>query len=195
MKGLNKFGLVSALMSMVISSPVFAGHADRGSRAVAGLVACGGNHAVRNKGDEFQLSVYVLRNYNSRLPIYIDRIRFFDSHGTMTHDFPGGALPIFFNGTLGPGDNVLEPHETAQLRSQDIFGLTGLPVNERPIQVLINWSADDHALILETALVRQARERQVKIDPNTGAEIVRVGKERSRHLYECRTIKRKFFKK
>lgn len=191
MKKLITTGLVGLCVTIFSIGTVTAGHADRGARAVAATVACGGNQVVRNRGDEFQASVYVLRNYNSKSPIYIDRIRFIDATGVTMFDFPGSALPVFFNGVLGPTDNSLEPHQTAQLRSIDVLGLSSLPRSKRPIQVLIDWSADDRALLLETALVRLARERIVTIDPDTGAEIVRMGKERGRHLYECRTIRRK----
>jgi hypothetical protein len=128
----------------------------------------------------------VLRNYDPRIAINIDRIRFFDSSGSVTHTFlgGGGGLPTFINGILGPFDYTLEPNQTAQLRSWDVLGMAGLPLNKRPIQMKIDWSAvNGRPLLLETGLVRIARERIV-----TASGAIKLGAERSRHLYECRTI-------
>ena len=170
-------GLFGLLVAIGPISTAFADAADGTARAYSGTVACGGNQAVRNGGKEFQGAVYVLRNYDPHTTINIDRIRFFDSHGVVTHDFTG-VLPTVVNGVLGPGDPTLEPNQTAQLRSWDVLGMAGLPLAKRPIQVRIDWSADGKPLLLEVGLVRLARERIVTA---TG---VKLGAERSRHLYE-----------
>lgn len=174
-------GIFTLLISLGPVTSVFAGHADGAARAARGTVACGGNQVIRDGGNEFQAAIYVLRNYDPSISINIDRIRFYDSHGVLTHDF-AGALPTFVNGVLSPVDSTLEPNQTAQLRSWDIFGLTGLPLNERPIQMIIDWSANGRPLLLEAGLVRVARDRIVT---PTG---VTLGAERSRHHYDCRTI-------
>jgi hypothetical protein len=180
-------GFFGLLFTLGPVTNVFAGHADGTTRAIKGTVACGGNQVIRNGGQEFQGAIYVLRNYDPRIPISIDRIRFYDSSGNITHDFlgGGGGLPTFINGILGPLDNTLEPNQTAQLRSWDVLGLTGLPINKRPIQVIIDWSANGRPLLLETGLVRIARKLEI-----TPAGL-KLGAERSRHLYECRTIRKK----
>ncbi|MFV1993348.1 MAG: hypothetical protein ACC635_05535 [Acidiferrobacterales bacterium] len=175
------FGLMFVVAPI---SSAFADAADGTARAYGGTVACGGNQAVRNGGNEFQGAVYVLRNYDPSISINIDRIRFFDSHGVVTHTFlgGGGGLPPFVNHVLGPLDYTLEPNQTAQLRSWDVLGMAGLPLSKRPIQVKIDWSSQGKPLLLETGLVRVARERIVTVSG------VKLGAERGRHLYECRTI-------
>ncbi len=174
-------GFFGLLFASVPVSSAFADAADGATRAYGGTVACGGNQAVRNGGNEFQGSVYVLRNYDPDIAIKINRIRFIDSHGVVTHDF-NGVLPTFVNGVLSPFDPILEPNQTAQLRGWDVLGMAGLPLNKRPIQVRIDWSSQGKPLLLEVGLVRVARERIVT---GTG---VKLGAERGRHLYECRTI-------
>lgn len=169
-----------------------AGHADSNQRATSGTIRCGGNQAIRNGGDEFQYANYVLRNYNTNFDIRIDRMRFLDATGATMFDFTT-PLPSFFNGILGGADNILEANQTALLRSFDIFGMINIPKLKRPIQVIINWSSttNNKVLLLESATVRLARERIVTIDPNTGAQLIKLGAERSRHLYECRTVAKK----
>ncbi len=181
-------GLFGLLLAVIPISAAFADAADGTARAYSGTVACGGNQVVRNGGKEFQGAVYVLRNYDPKIAIKIDRIRFFDSHGVVTHNFTG-VLPTFVNGVLGAGDPILDPNQTAQLRSWDVLGMASLPLANRPIQVKIDWSAHGKPLLLEVGLVRLARERIVK---PSGA--VKLGAERSRHLYECRTIRKKTHK-
>lgn len=189
MKALNLIAAGAAAL-MVVNGNAIAGHADGGKKAYRGTVVCGGNHFIRNGGKEMQWANYVLRNYNKNSPIQIDRIRAYSAQGVLMKDYVGTNMPAARNGVIGSGDNVIDPFQTAHVRTLDILGNQGLSLADRPIQVRINWSAAQPVKLLESSLVRIARERIVQTDPNTGAQTIKYGAERGRHLYECRTISR-----
>lgn len=169
---------VGALLGL--PHPASASSADSTKRAFAGIVACGGNHFDRVGGTEGQRARYTLRNLSADQSIFIDRIRMFDAQGGILFDSTASGLPTFFNGVLGPGDNSLDPHQSAHLRSEDV--LSGpLSSTQRPIQTVIDWSANAKVLLLEASLVRISR----RLDVTTG----KLREERGRHQYDCRHIR------
>ena len=179
--------VLSIAAALMLTQHALAGHADSDLRAFGGKVACGGNHFNRTGGTEAHRSRYVLRNYNLSQSIFIDRMQFFDAQGNSLYDSDVSGLPNFLNNVLGPGDNTLEPNQTARLGSSDI--LSGpLDGNDRPIQAIFTWSANSKITVPEISLVRLVRERfEVKdLDGNVIGEV--LGAERARHLYECRHI-------
>lgn len=170
--------LLASLVSLTFAGAV---QADRGEGATAarhGLIRCGGSNFLRLSGTEVHFTSYVFRNFDSAIPITIDRMRFFDASGVVLFDTGGGPLPLSDNGVLGPADNTLEPNQTVQFGSENI--LPFLAQTDRPIQLELEWSAARPALSLDAITVRISRQR----DPSTGAFLV----ERGRHAIECRTI-------
>lgn len=179
---------IKPLISLFFISLIMACSSANAGGAMSGTIACGGNHVIRNGGNEFQLTQFVLRNYNQTNSIRLDRIRFYNATGSLILDFDGSALPKFINGVLGPMDNQLEPFQTALLRSFDIFADSSLGKKQRPIQVWFDWSADVRVKGPKITIVRQARERIEIIDPTTGLNTVKLGAERSRHRSPCHKV-------
>ena len=179
-----KLGLVSFLAA----APVFAtaSPAEQDQRAISGTIACGGNHFNRLGGTEVQRTSYVWRNYNSSLAINIDRLALYDATGAVIVDYDASTLPVSRNNVIGGGDNTIEPFQTVQYRTLELVG-AALPQNRRPIQAIIEWSADSRALIPEMVWVRNSRRQETIID-DQGNETVRLREERARHLNNCRSI-------
>jgi hypothetical protein len=171
---------VGAVVLALLSQASLAGHGDADAVAFGGTTACGGNHFNRVAGNEGQRSSYILRNYNDSDSIKIERIRMVDATGAVLFDSAVSGMPTFFNGVLGAGDDSLEPHQTAQLRSQDVLSAP-LGSSQRPIQTLVDWTAEKKVLLLDAVLVRVSRDRDIV----TG----QLGDERGRHLLECRHVK------
>jgi hypothetical protein len=175
----NAYLVVAGLILMFVSfRPLHAVEVDGDAKGRKGTVRCAGSHSLRLSGTEIQYASYNLRNFNSAIPITIDRMTVFTATGQVLYDSDTSGLPQFPNGVLGPSDNVLDPNQTANIDTTDF--LPFLPVNLRPIQVEIVWSAPERALLLEASMIRIARQR----DPATGQELA----ERSRHSASCKTI-------
>ncbi|HEB58609.1 MAG TPA: hypothetical protein ENJ01_05245 [Gammaproteobacteria bacterium] len=181
-----------ALVTMVLSfatTRVMASAADLGRHGATGVIICGGNQLMRNKGSEFHWTAWTLRNFDNHATLFIERMRFIDARGNTLYDSAISGLPVFVNGVLGPLDNGLDPHQTALLSSRDVFGRdVALPKTQRPIQLIIDWSAESHALTLDAVAVRVVRERAVT-DDGAGNVTVKIGAERSRHASACRTVR------
>lgn len=159
--------------------------ADSGdSLAREGSVGCGGNHFLRVGNTELQTSFYDLRNFNDGTALSIDRIRFYDATGALVQDFVAPNLPPFLNNVLGPGNNLLQPHQTAQLSAQDVFGTNFFANDERPLQLIVNWSAERRVVPLEVTLNRVSRAAQLIVNP-TGQPTLSVNAERSRSASSC----------
>ena len=180
--------LFYALITLVLlaaSSASFAGHADDTTRAFRGTMACGANHFRRLNGTERQFSAWAFRNFDDRQTIFVDRIRIYDATGQLRADYAGTALPTFSLGDLGGTDNALEPYQSATLLSSDMFGDHNFPHAERPLQMIVDWSASGRVLLLSLSHNRLVRDR-IK-DPVSGA--VTLGDERSRGINSCRHIR------
>lgn len=155
------------------ASLVPAGHAraDELPTARRGTLFCGGNY----NGSGTNQVTWVLRNFDNRRAITVNRIRLYDSEGTNLFDsLLDGGLPASRHSHLGPTDNELLPHETAHYRSEelvpDIF--PNVAQNRRPFQFIVNWSAASRGLALDGSMVRRRFE-------------LGVG-ETGRHQYDCR---------
>lgn len=170
--------LFAAIFLTVFAGTALAGPSEGETGARRGVVRCGGNNFLRLNGTESQTTFYVLRNYNSAISITIDRMIFFKADGSVLADSAVLGLPGTANGILGPLNNTLQPNQTALFASQDF--LPFLDNLDRPIQLEIQWSAPEKALILDVSLVRVGRQR----DPATGNMLA----ERSRFLRECTSI-------
>lgn len=162
-----------------------AGDSDMTIRGVEGSVTCGGNHFNRNNGTETQRSNYVLRNVSDDGPIYLDRIRVYDAGGALIYDSDASGIPSFINNVLGNSDNTLDPRQSAQLNIDSFVPLQGR--NNRPLQTVFDWSADEPTLSMEVTHIRTVSE----LDPATGT----VGKQYARAHSACRTtsLKRLYF--
>lgn len=179
--------LTIILSSAMLMSAAATTQAGGMKKAVSGTLACGGNQLIRNGGTEFHQTNYVFRNFNSFESIDINRIRVYDANGSLLSDYSGAALPDFTNSVLGPLDNSLQPYQTAQLGTRSFFGDLGLSKSQRPLQVLIDWSAYVPVTPLKVSLVRVVRERIVTTD-SLGNQVVKQGVERSRHRSGCKAI-------
>lgn len=171
--------------ALLSQSNAIAGHADQDNRAMSGTVSCGGNFFIRKGGKELNTSNYIFRNYSDDGVINIDRIRVFNAHGVKLFDSNTTGMPAFLNNVLSAADTELDPHQTAHLKVDEMIPFQGKLT--RPIQTIINWSSNKKTLTLEMALVRVNADR----DPATGEQ----GRQRGRHLYECRTTELKKHKK
>jgi hypothetical protein len=170
--------LLITVFSLGIAGTAQADRSEGEATARKGVVRCGGSNHLRQGGTEIHTTNYNLRNFDPAQPVTIDRLRFFDATGAVLFDSAGGGLPPADNGVLGPANNVLNPNQTAQFRSNDI--LPFLQGNARPIQAEIEWSASKDALTLAVGITRLVRRR----DPATGA----VQEERARSSSPCRSI-------
>jgi hypothetical protein len=171
--------LLTTILSLTFAGAAYAAKGEGEIKARQGVVRCGGNNFLRLNGTEIQFTSYVIRNFDSEIPITIDRMRFFNANGLVIFDTgPGGLLPPSENGVLGPADNTLEPNQTVQFNSDEILDF--LAQTNRPIQLEIEWSAAQRALSLDAVTVRISRQR----DPVTG----NIQAERGRHATECRSI-------
>lgn len=168
-----------SLIGMTYQSTSIAGHADKNKRGVQGSVTCGGNYFSRSGGSELHRSTYVLRNIANEGAINIQRIRVYNANGMVLFDSSLTGLPSFYNSVVSASDTALDPHQSAQLRIVDM--IPSQSRNNRPLQTVINWTANQTILSLEAVNVRTIAD----VDPVTG----KVGKQRGRHLYECRTTK------
>jgi len=172
--------LISGLIAGVTyQSTAFAAAADRSKKGIEGSVSCGGAYYVRNGGTEIQRSTYVLRNLSDAGSIYLDRLRVYNAKGTIIFDSDVSGIPASYNGVITAIDNSLDPRQTANLRIADLIPTQGR--NSRPIQTVIDWTADEPTLTLEATNVRTNTD----IDPLTG----KIGKQHGRHSSACRTTK------
>jgi hypothetical protein len=173
-----RFILATLALSLAAVGTSESAEVDGDLKARSGTLRCGGNNALRVGGTEIQTTFYDLRNFNSAIPITVERLTFYDANGLVLFDSNTSGFPPFSNGVLGPSDNVLDPNQTAELDATQV--LPFLPLSQRPVQVEITWSAPQRALTLDGSVTRVGRDR----DPATGA----VGAERSRSSGGCRTI-------
>lgn len=175
--------IAAAIVTGLMFSPAiaFAGNGDRDARGFGGTVSCGGQHFNRLGGTEAHRTNYIIRNYNEHADINLDRVRVFDANGNVLFDSDITGMPVFFNGVLSASDTSLNPHQTAQLRTNELLGSNFLGQLDRPIQVIFDWSAQKKVLTLEVGNVRTSRKRVQNPD---GSWTTR--EERGRHIYECR---------
>jgi len=178
MKSKARFILAGLALSLASIGTPRAAEVDGDLKARSGVLRCGGSNHLRVSGTEVHPTFYDLRNFNSAIPITVERLTFYDANGAVLFDSNTSGFPPFGNGVLGPADNVLDPNQTAELDSTQV--LPFLPQNQRPVQLEITWSAPQRVLTLDVVAVRVARQR----DPVTGA----VGEERSRSSGGCRTV-------
>jgi len=146
-----------------------------------GTATCGGTYFIGNGGTEIQRVNYILRNVSDVGPIYIDRVRVFNAQGTAIFDSDVSGIPASRNNIINAADNSIEPRQSANLRIVDLIPTQGR--NTRPLQAVINWSADAPVLTLEATGVRTT----AAYDSATGA----IGPQRGRHSNGCRTTKLK----
>ncbi len=205
MRGIKRLTSIAMATGMLmVSMGTQAAFSDQGDRAFGGTMACGGNHFNRLGGTEGNYTRYVLRNYGND-PIRIEQMTVYAADGSVLFSGNGATLPTFVNGVLGTGDNVLNPNETALLRSEDF--LAPLPNNMRPISMKIDWAADNETLIPDFVWVRisLAREKIIISDPGgdpggggigggdpggggIGSISFKKRETRARHLNNCRSI-------
>lgn len=187
MNGIKKLTSVAMATGMLMASMgAQAAFSDQTDRAYGGTMACGGNHFNRLGGTETNNTRYVLRNYGND-PIRVEQLTVYAADGSTLFSANGATLPTFVNGILGAGDNVLNPNETALLRTEDF--LAPLPNNLRPISMKIEWASDSKTLLPDFVWVRNTLARvQIGVDPVTGEKIFKKRETRGRHLNNCRSI-------
>ncbi len=172
--------LGSLIAGMSFQSTALAAASDRGKKAVTASVSCGGNYFVGNGGIEIQRSTYIMRNVSDVGSIYIDRVRVFNAKGVSLFDSDVSGIPASRNNTITPVDNSIEPRQTANLRIQDLIPMQGRL--NRPLQTVIDWSADEPVLTLDVGNVRTT----AAYDSATAT----IGAQSGRHSSACRTTAR-----
>jgi len=182
-----KSSLITAIFCCTASTalPViaYAGDADRESFGVEGSVTCGGNHFNRVGGTETQRSNYVLRNVSDEGLISLNRVRVYNAGGALIYDSNVNGIPPFNNNVLSNSDTILDPHQSAQLNIDAFIPTQGR--DNRPLQAVFDWSAEQPTLTLEISHIRTVSE----LDPATGA----VGRQYARATTACRTTSLKRF--
>ena len=173
--------LGSLIAGISFQSTAFAAASDRSKKAVTASVTCGGTYFIGGRGTEIQRANYILRNVSDKGPIYIDRVRVFNAKGVALFDSDVSGIPASRNNIITPADNSIEPRQSANLRIVDLIAPQGR--SSRPLQTVIDWSADEPVLTLEATNVRTT----AAFDSVTGA----IGAQRGRHSSACRTTKRK----
>jgi hypothetical protein len=181
-------GVVLTTGMLMASMGAHAAFSDQDDRAFGGTMACGGNHFNRLGGTEAHRTTFVFRNYGDT-PIRVEQMTMYDANGTIIFSAGAATLPLFRNGVLGPGDNILMPNETAQINSDDLLGSSGLGRNFRPISMKVDWAADSKTTLPDFVWVRTSRGRIQVPDPaNPGQLIWKTREDRARHLNNCRSI-------
>lgn len=181
--------ILSVLVALIFPCYSIASNEGGDKKAQSATVYCGGNHAFSRSNSQAHRSMYVLRNISDHQSISINRIRFYGADGNLLADYIAPDLPVFINAVLGGGDTILAPHETAQLRSQEVFGDSRISRRLRPMQMRIDWSSDEDVLTLQVNHIRSTRQAYEDFDPITGATTLVIGPETSRHNSSCRTVK------
>lgn len=186
-----KWTLLSMLILITVPYSVVATSKDSVRKVQSATVFCGGNHAFARRNSQAHRSIYILRNLSDRRSISIDRIRFYTADGNVAVEYTAPDLPVFINRVLGSGDTVLAPHETAQFRSQEIFGDVAINRRLRPLQMSVDWSSDEDVLSLQVSHVRTVSQAYEMVDPMTGIMSLVIGPEDARHSSGCWTVKAK----
>ena len=165
---------VKTLMAVLLASGLFAGGISGAAaelRYRSGVTQCGFNHFSRMGGTEDHTSSVNLRNPNGNVTIKVNRMQMFRADGSLMSEVPASLLP-----TLGA-------HQSLTLNTRDYWTLMGLaqePDEQRPFQLLIEWSVENgRGYHLGANVVRQVR------DGGNGAE-------RSRHRGSCRHLELRF---
>ena len=158
-------------------SVAYAAAADKGKKAVEGSVTCGGSYFIRNGGTEIQRSSYVIRNVSDSGSIYLNRVRVYSAQGNLLFDSDVSGIPASQNGVISAIDNSLDARQTADLALASLIPTQGSTT--RPIQTVIDWSADEPILTLDAVNVRTNND----YDSTTG----KIGTQRGRHASACRT--------
>ena len=172
--------LLSGLFAgLALQGTAYASDAERGRKGIEGSLTCGGTYYIRNGGTEIQRSTYVLRNASDKGVIYLDRVRVYNAKGAILFDSDVTGIPASYNGVITAADNGLDPRQTANLRIADLIATQGR--NDRPLQMVVDWIADEPTLTLDAVNVRTNTD----IDPVTG----KIGTQRGRHASACRTTK------
>jgi len=164
------------VFAATILSMSFAGPALADSDKLAqGLATCGGNNFVRAPANtEQQFTRYNLRNFNDTQSVTVTRLLVFSGLGNVLFDSNVSGLPVSNNLLLGPGKNILGPHQTSSFFTEAF--LPNLAPIDRPVQALITWSqSGGRPLDVESQVVTTGR------DPVTGATL----EERTRSTLIC----------
>jgi hypothetical protein len=149
--------------------------------AAQGFARCGGNNFIGGPSStQMQITRLTLRNFDAMQPITINRLVVYNAHGVVLWDSMVSGLPAFTNGILGPANNILGPHQSSTLFSENF--LPFLAETDRPLQTFVTWSSISPALPLGVNSVVVVRGR----DPATGAQL----EERARSGGACEQILR-----
>ena len=138
---------------------------------------CGGSNFLRlADNSEAVTTLYELRNYHPTGSATIDRVLVFNARGVIIYNSTVSGIPASFNGLIGPANNVIGPHQAANIIS-DSF-LPYLAPTDRPIQVQITYTGSGGAALEGIASVRHRVRNTV-----TGSQEA----ERSLASYPCRS--------
>ncbi|MEM7444923.1 MAG: hypothetical protein AAF414_16500 [Pseudomonadota bacterium] len=159
---LKKLSVISAVVGFAALSFTQPGIAQDRDTADGGTFGCiSGTHRDRSDTNESQSSRYHIANFDEEGAIQIDQIRVYDAEGTLRCDYPGtDAFPDH-----AEFRQQIAPHQTSIFRSSDWAdcsnGITDLARNERPVQVLIDWSTvDDEVVIPVVASILRSRDSE-----------------------------------
>jgi hypothetical protein len=170
-----------ASLSAMIAGPTRAAWAsDQETSLSRRITVCDINNRLRLNGTEQLHTFLTLRNINPTAPILINRMRVFDAQANVLFDSATSGLPESTSGVWGTGNNVVNPHQSAQWDSAAFIPV--LDASERPAQVEILWSAaaqPARSLVAGTTNVSNAR------NATTGALL----SELSRTSGTCRTLR------
>ena len=154
-------GLAIAFAGILGFEPIATAQATELPVARNGTLFCGGNY----NGDGTQRVTWGFRNYNDNRTITLDRIRLYKADGGVpVYDSDISGIPADRRGILaGINGNELAPHTSIHYRSEELAGTTAapagtfpiLPGNVRPLQLVVDWSANRNAIGLHGGAVRR----------------------------------------
>jgi len=166
----NQSRLAAAgVVALALSSTAFAD----GERVRSGGVGCGGQYVGNT-----QATNWTLRNWNEDATITLERVRFYDAQGQLLYDSAVSGIPVTDNTVLGPTDNTLEAHQTTIFSTDQLQAVGVLPplaFNQRPMQLVVDWSAGRSRAAPTSPPAASFRARSRSTNPPDGGLCFRAG--------------------
>ena len=156
---------------LMLTANVQATSSDRGEKAGNGTVVCTGNFRESTS----TTTRWTIHNVDKKRSIVLDRMRVFTAGGTKVYDSSNDGLAT--SSTVVPFGKI-RPYQTISVKSETLitngFLPAELPGDERPVQVIFEWSSSSEKDVLTPYVI------MTRHSTSTGE---------TRHARDCRTIK------
>jgi len=185
MRNITNIGLgllVWGCIFMGVAAQVHGAPADLNTKGGSGTLACGGTNM--SPGGMGLRTLWMLRNFDEKYAINIDRIRIYGADGSAIVDKAGSdVIPTNNFGEAGdpPNAAVIGPNQTLMFTTMNLEaqfpGLVSFSgIVNRPLQFIVDWSTSK-----QRVLILDGRAIIEKFNAS--------GEALTRHLADCRTIK------